>query len=221
MAKRNYDTLVAYSKAERSNASRTIRLRFLASPVELSGEDGRVRRVRIERNKLVVDDLGSLRAKGTGAFETIEAGLVLRAVGYRTAPLPGIPYDETTSTLMNVAGRLAGSSGDEEISGAYVVGWAKRGPSGVIGTNKADAVGTVAAMVADVPALEGIRDEDRDPAGIVELLDLRRPDYVTYDDWRILDQYEIARGAAEGRPRVKVTSVPEMLDIIAQHAVQG
>ena len=220
MANRNYDALVAYSQAESSIATRTIRLRFLASPVALAGEDGRVRTVRIEWNKLVVDDVGSLRAKGTGAFETIEAGLVLRAVGYRTDPLPSIPYDDTTSTIMNVAGRIVDTSGDARTRGSYVAGWAKRGPSGVIGANKADAVATVAAMVADIPLLEGIRDEHRDPGAIVVLLDLRQPYNVTYDEWLILDRYEMECGAVEGRPRVKGTSVPEMLDIIAQHVVQ-
>ena len=100
----------------------------------------------------------------------------------------------------------------EPIDGEYVVGWAKRGPSGVIGTNKPDAVSTVAAMIADLPTLPGIADENRDPSMIEALLEQRKPDYVTYADWKMLDAYEVKRGAEQGRPRVKVTRVPEMLD---------
>lgn len=218
MAKRNYDTLVAYAQAEPKEAPRTIRLRFLTSPVEVLGTEDRMHAVRVERNQLVVDEVGGLRARGIGSYETIDAGLILRAVGYRTSALPGVPFDDNTSTIMNVAGRIVDTSGEETPCGSYVVGWAKRGPSGIIGTNKADAVATVAAMVADVDQLEGISDENRDGAAIIALLNERRPNYVTYEDWKILDRYELESGAAAGRPRIKVTSVPEMLEIIAREA---
>ena len=97
-----------------------------------------------------------------------------------------------------------------------MVGWAKRGPSGVIGTNKPDAVSTVAAMIADLMSLPGIADENRDPSTIEALLQQRKPHYVTYAGWKVLDAYEVKRGAEQGRPRVKVTRVPEMLEIIKQ-----
>ncbi len=104
----------------------------------------------------------------------------------------------------------------EPVVGEYVVGWAKRGPSGVIGTNKPDAVSTVTAMLEDLPTLPGIRDENRALDKIEAVLRARKPDYVTWDGWKRLDQFEIARGAEQGRPRVKVTQVPEMLEIIQQ-----
>jgi len=191
-------------------------MRFLASPVEVIGQDGRVVAVRIERNQLVVDENGGQRAKGTGVFETIETGLMLRSVGYRGVPLPGVPFDDATFTITNVAGRVVHSTSGEPIPGEYVVGWAKRGPSGVIGTNKPDAVSTVAAMTADLAVLPGIPEGNRDPARIVALLAQRKPDYVTFAGWKVLDAYETARGAEQGRPRIKVTRVPEMLQIIKQ-----
>ena len=102
------------------------------------------------------------------------------------------------------------------VPGEYVVGWAKRGPTGLIGNNKPDSVATVEAMLADLPTLQGMRDEQRDPARIEALLRERDVDYVTYQDWKILDQYEVIRGAKQGRPRVKVTTVPEMMTVIRQ-----
>jgi ferredoxin--NADP+ reductase len=189
---------------------------FLASPVEILGENGQVVAVRIERNRLVMDENGGLRAKGTGVFETIEAGMVLRSVGYRGVPLPGVPFDEASYTITNIAGRVVHSTSGDPIPGEYVVGWAKRGPSGVIGTNKPDAVSTVAAMVEDLAELPGIPDENRDPSKVEALLKRRKPDYVTYADWKRLDAFETARGAEQGRPRVKVTRVPEMLQIIGR-----
>ena len=170
--------------------------------------------MKIERNQLVSDGRGGLRAKGTGEFETLDCGMVLRSVGYRGVPLKGVPFDEASYTIMNVVGRVTHASTSESIPGEYVVGWAKRGPSGVIGTNKPDAVSTVAAMVEDVPSLPGIDDAKRDPDAVLALLKARKPDYITYADWKKLDAHELAQGAAQGRPRVKVTRVAEMLDVI-------
>lgn len=216
IATKNVEILQDYAGRTGWTGDRAIRMRFLVSPVEIIGEDGHVAAVRIERNRLVMDDNGGLRAKGTGAFETIRAGMVLRSVGYRGVPLPGVPFDEASYTITNIAGRVVHSTSGDAISGEYAVGWAKRGPSGVIGTNKPDAVSTVAAMIEDLPALPGIPDENRDPDKIVELLKQRKPDYVTFQEWKVLDAFETARGAEQGRPRVKVTSVPEMLAVIRE-----
>ncbi len=189
-------------------------MRFLVSPVELIGQDNRVVAVKVEHNLLKGDRVGGLRARGTGEFEIIEAGLVLRSVGYRGVPLPGVPFDDSTYTIPNVAGRVVLESTGETLPGEYVVGWIKRGPSGVIGTNKPDAVSTVGAMIEDWDTLPGIADENRDRSKIEALLKERKPDYVTYADWQVLDRYELACGARHDRPRVKVTCVPEMLEII-------
>lgn len=217
IAAKNMEILRSYAARTSHNAKRRIIMRFLTSPVEIIGEHGKMKAVRVERNRLVLQENGTLRAKGTGQYDIIEAGLILRSVGYRSVPLKDVPFDEYTSTIMNVAGRVVNAVDGEPVGGEYVVGWAKRGPSGVIGTNKPDAVATVKAMVEDIPTLPGITDEDRDPARIEQLLQARNIQYVTYEDWKVLDQHELEHGTAQGRPRVKVTNVPEMLQVIRQH----
>ena len=112
--------------------------------------------------------------------------------------------------------RVVHSTSGEPRPGEYCVGWSKRGPSGVIGTNKPDAASTVAAMVAALAELPGIPDDHRDPDRIIALLRERKPGFVTFDQWKMLDAHEIARGAEQGRPHIKVTSVPEMLEVIRQ-----
>jgi len=214
IAARNVEMLRAYAARTDWAGSKTIRMCFLTSPVEILGADGHVVGVKLERNQLVSDGRGGLRAKGTGAFESLECGMVLRSVGYRGVPLKGVPFDEASYTIMNVAGRVTHASSGEPIEGEYVVGWAKRGPSGVIGTNKPDAASTVAAMVEDVASLPGIDDANRDPARVLALLEVRKPEYVSYAGWKKLDAYELAQGAAQGRPRLKVTRVADMLDVI-------
>jgi ferredoxin--NADP+ reductase len=215
-AAKNVAILREYAARSQHTAPRRIRMRFLSSPAELIGDNGRVSAVKIVRNRLVLDSSGGLRARSTDVSETFEAGLVLRSVGYRGVPLKGVPFDESNYTISNVAGRVIHANSDELVQGEYVVGWAKRGPSGIIGTNKPDAASTVAAMVEDLPSLPGIPDENRDPGSVEALLRQRKLDYVTYADWKILDDYELAHGAEQGRPRVKVTTVPEMLQLIKQ-----
>jgi len=209
-ASRNVELLRAYEARGATGAPRRIVMRFLASPVEIIGEDGRVAAVKIERNTLVQSPDGSLRAKGTGQYEVLPCGMILRSVGYRGVPLPGVPYNNAGGTIPNVAGRVTEHGSGEQVMGEYVVGWAKRGPSGVIGTNKPDAAATVAAMLDDLPLLPGAPDD----SDIADLLRQRGVEFVDYAGWKLLDEYETARGAEQGRPRVKVTSVADMLEII-------
>ncbi|GAB4435054.1 MAG: FAD-dependent oxidoreductase [Chloroflexi bacterium OHK40] len=211
-AARNLELLRAYAARPLSGAPRRIVMRFLVSPVEILGEGGAVKAVRVERNELQMGPDGSLRARGTGVFETIECGLILRSVGYRGVPLPGVPFNNAGGTIPNVAGRVTEHGSGENVPGEYVVGWAKRGPSGVIGTNKPDAAATVAAMIEDVK--NGVLTPAPGDGAIEALLHERGVDYVSYADWRTLDSYEAEQGAAQGRPRVKVTRVPEMMEII-------
>ena len=215
-AQRNVEFLRQYASRPLKGAERRLVLRFFVSPVEIIGQDGRVAAVKIERNTLVVDNLGGLRARGTGQYDTVEAGMVLRSVGYRSTPLTGVPFDEAHYTIMNVAGRVVSTGNGEPVLGEYCVGWVKRGPSGVIGTNRADAVATVQAMVEDLPKLAGIPDENRDPARIEALLRERKPDFVSLADWKTLDRYEIEQGTKEGRPRLKVTTIPDMLKVMGK-----
>jgi len=186
------------------------------SCVEIVEGNGRITAARIEHNELVVDSNGGLRSKGTGKFEIIEAGLVMRSIGYRSVPIEGVPFDHATSTINNIAGQVVHPNTGEVVPGEYVVGWAKRGPTGLIGNNKPDSAATVEALLADLPMLQGISDDHRDLLPIEAFLHERDIDYVTYQDWKMLDQYEVACGARQGRPRVKVTTVAEMMAIIRQ-----
>jgi ferredoxin--NADP+ reductase len=212
----NLRILREYAARTRHPGPRRILLRFLASPVEIIGTDGRITALKAERNELVVDANGALRSRGTGQFETIETGLVLRSIGYRTVPIEGVPFDPATSTINNIAGQVVHPNTGEVVRGEYVVGWAKRGPTGLIGNNKPDSAATVEAMLADLPLLRRFRDGHRDPSAIEALLRERGVDHVTYPDWQVLDAHEVAAGRAEGRPRKKVTTVPEMMAIIHQ-----
>jgi ferredoxin--NADP+ reductase len=210
-AARNVELLRGYAARGVTGAPRRIVMRFLDSPVVVLGDgEGRVGAVKIERNQLAQSADGSLRPKGTGVFETIETGMILRSVGYKGTALPGVPFNEATGTIPNVAGRVTSQRDGSVLQGEYVVGWAKRGPSGVIGTNKPDAAATVVAMVEDLPLLP----EAEGDGAIEALLRERGVEYVTYDDWKRLDAHEVGRGAAQGRPRVKETRVEEMLEII-------
>ena len=147
---RNMSTLRGYADSVCEDGERVVRFRFLVSPVEVLGDGGRVTGVRIERNRLVARDGGRMRAEGTGETEVVPCGMVVRSVGYRGAPLPGVPFDERRGIVPNEGGRVVrappgggtagggAAAGLEVVPGEYVAGWAKRGPSGVIGTNKAD-----------------------------------------------------------------------------------
>nr|WP_255603300.1 FAD-dependent oxidoreductase [Oscillochloris sp. ZM17-4] len=212
-ARRNVELMRTYAERGNTGAPRRIVMRFLVSPVGIIGSGNRVAAVTIERNNLKQAADGSLKARGTGKYETLQCGMLLRSVGYRGSPIPGVPFSDSSGTIPNVAGRVF-QDRDEVIPGEYVVGWAKRGPSGIIGTNKPDSVSTVAAMIEDIPSLEAIPDEKRGLHMIEELLRSRGVDYVTYADWKILDAHELAAGAAQGRPRVKVTCVDDMMKII-------
>jgi ferredoxin--NADP+ reductase len=212
-ARKNVEMLRAYAERGSTGAPRRIVMRFLTSPVGIISAGSKVAAVTIERNQLQQAADGSLKARGSGMYETLQCGMIVRSVGYRGSPLPGVPFSDNSGTIPNVAGRVF-QDREEVLPGEYVVGWAKRGPSGVIGTNKPDSVSTVSAMIEDLEHLEGIPDKNRDLNLIEYLLRSRKIDFVTYDDWKILDAYETAAGAKQGRPRVKVTRVSEMMEII-------
>jgi ferredoxin--NADP+ reductase len=215
-AKKNVETLRKYAAETEHSAPRRIVMRFLVSPVEVLGENGRVTGVKIEKNRLETGSDGTLKARGTGQYETVDIGMIFRSVGYRGVMLPGVPFDESTGTIANVAGRVVFDNTGEAVPGQYVVGWAKRGPSGIIGTNKPDSAATVAVMLQDLEDLQPIADENRDRSKIENLLKQREINYVTYDAWLRLNEHETGLGAQQGRPRVKVYRVPEMLEICGQ-----
>ena len=192
-----------------SGAERRVELRFLSSPLEIRG-DGRVEAVDVGRNEIVRGDDGSLRAQALeGASETIDCGLVLRSVGYRAVPLPDVPFDERRFVLPNDRGRVLTPERDL-LPGVYAVGWIKRGPTGILGTNKRDAEETATSLAADLRA-GSLAEPAAGRDELDELLASRRPDLVTVEGWRAIDQHELERGGSERRPRVKLASRDELL----------
>jgi ferredoxin--NADP+ reductase len=184
------------ARPPRVDARRRIELRFLTSPVEFTGEA-----VVVGRNEIVGTDDGQLRARPTDApVETIECGLVLRSVGYQAVPLPGVPFDERAFVLPNERGRVIGAPG------VYTVGWIKRGPTGILGTNKRDAEETIAALAEDLRA--GRLPEPPASEPIDARLDV---DVVTVEGWRAIDGRELEQGRSANRPRVKLASRAELL----------
>ncbi len=217
-SRRNVEILRSYADRPPAGRPKRIVLRFLLSPTALlPGDDGHLGAVELACNELVPDAEGKLRAAPAGEHETISAGLAFRAIGYRGIPLPGVPFDERSGIIPNNGGRVLDPSAGTPLPGEYVVGWIKRGPSGVIGTNKKDAQETVNAIFADASSSEGkgrLHEPDS-PAGaaVEQLLRARQPDLVTYAGWESIDRHERALGESAGRPRVKLTRIEEMLRI--------
>jgi ferredoxin--NADP+ reductase len=194
-----------------SDARRRIELRFLRSPVEIRGT-GAVEAIDVRRNEIVRADDGSLKARPADEeLETIECGLVLRSVGYRAVPLPDVPFDERHFVLPNDRGRVLTPAG-EPLPGVYAVGWVKRGPTGILGTNKRDAEATVSCLAEDLEAGALAPPPNPGREQIDALLTARKPDLVTVEGWRAIDAHELERGHGEQRPRVKLASREELLD---------
>jgi ferredoxin/flavodoxin---NADP+ reductase len=209
-ARKNVEILRDYSTKGVSGSDRRIVLRFLVSPLEIVGE-GKVEAIRIVRNELHRDDDGSLRPRSTGQTEEIPCGLVFRSIGYRGVPLPGVPFDERRCVIPNEGGRVL-SGGAAPVAGEYAVGWIKRGPTGIIGTNKKDAQETVDLLFEDVDAGQLPEPEDPDRDSLEELLDERAPEHVTYAGWEAIDRKEKELGEPQGRPRVKLCTFEELLE---------
>ena len=190
---------------------RRLVLRFLVSPTELLGRDHHVHGMRLVRNRLEATSAGTLVARSTGETEDLPAGLVFRSVGYRGVPLPGVPFNEKWGVILNEKGRVLDPDTQEQRKGLYTAGWIKRGPSGVIGTNKPDAAETVANMRADLEQGLALSPGHPQAEAVAALVRERQPHAFSYADWRTLNELEVARGRAAGRPRVKFTRVEEML----------
>jgi ferredoxin--NADP+ reductase len=217
-SRRNVEILRSYSERPLAGHAKRIVLRFLLSPISLiPDEDGRLGAVELVRNELVFAADGGLRANPTEGRESIPAGLLFRAIGYRGIPLPGVPFDGRRGVIPNDGGRVLDHAGEVPLRGEYAVGWIKRGPSGVIGTNKKDAQETVDAIFADACA-DGVGlnvPACSEGAEIERLLRERQPELVSYDGWASIDRHERALGESSGRPRVKLTRIEEMLRVAA------
>ena len=192
-SERNLELLHEFAARTPSGKPRRLVLRFFRSPVAILGDE-RVEAIELVRNTLDADQ----RAVPTDEHETLECGLVFRSVGYRGVALPGVPFDERSGTIPNEGGRVA--------PGVYVAGWIKRGPTGVIGTNKKDATETVELLLADLTQPKGASADDVDA-----LLDERGVRRVVYAGWLSIDQVEQAAGAKLGRHRVKLCTWDELL----------
>jgi ferredoxin/flavodoxin---NADP+ reductase len=208
-AKKNVKIISEYSTRVPEGKRRRIVLRFLVSPVEILGTE-RVEGIRIVHNELAEDDSGALRPRPTGTTEELECGLVFRSIGYRGTALEGVPFDQRRAVIPNDGGRVLGDNGP--VPGDYVVGWIKRGPTGIIGTNKRDAQETVDMLLEDLDAgrLPTPTDPDRDSLDAV--IAERAPDAVSYAGWQAIDRVEKAAGEPHGRPRVKLCSLEELLE---------
>jgi ferredoxin--NADP+ reductase len=205
--KRNYEVLREWSERTPEGRPRRIHLHFLHRPAEVVGTD-RVTGLRLECTR--IDETGA--AVGTGEFQTLDVDLVLRSVGYKGVAFPGLPFDERRGIVPNEAGRVVRDGA--VVPGEYVAGWIKRGPTGVIGTNKQDARESVAALLTDAPGLPPAT--ERDPGAVLRLLESRGTQVVVWDGWREIDLTEAALGEAQGRPRIKISDRATLLDTAAR-----
>lgn len=209
---RKVEIIQALSRREPQGKSKQLVLRFLVSPVELIGDEhGRVRQMRLVRNELYATGAGSLRPRATDHFETLDVGLVFRSIGYRGVPLPGVPFHDSWGVIPNAAGRVLDPDSQEPLLGQYTAGWIKRGPTGVIGTNKPDAAETVEMMLADAREGRVLAPPNATAGAAHAFVHGRQPRIVTYADWQQLDALETGRGRDLGRPRVKFTRIDDML----------
>jgi ferredoxin/flavodoxin---NADP+ reductase len=187
-------------------------VRFLVSPVELIGNDAsEVVGMRLVKNRLSATPTGTLQAKPAQVFEELPVELVFRSVGYRGVPLPGVPFNDDWAVVLNDKGRVLDPGSKQPLVGEYTAGWIKRGPTGVIGTNKSDAAETVASMLEDLAQDAHLRPEQPSAAAAEQMIRDRQPRYLAYADWQRLNAIEVERGRARGRARLKFTRVEDML----------
>jgi len=216
-ALKNLEVLARIARTPPRGHSRRIAFRFLSSPVEFLGTGGRLSGVRLEAAELYADERGIPRPRGTGDFREEPIQLSFAAIGYHGRPIEGVPFDPSYGTIPNVEGRVATDpEGTTLLPGQYVVGWAKRGPSGLIGTNVPDSRATVLKLLEDLrdrPAEPLSEDHDQQ---IPRLLTQRGVHFVNLEDWRKIDRHEVEQGRRLGKVREKLSSVEAMLRIVAR-----
>ncbi len=214
--KKTVEFLQAQAKKGEGTLPKKVRLILCASPVEITGENGAVKAVKIEKNELYKDEKrGSIRPRGTGKTTTEEIGLILRSVGYFGVEIPGVSFDKKKGRIPNKNGRVLNTPGGEPLAGEYVVGWAKRGPSGLVGTNRACSYETVRELVADLKDKPAQGGEDRTAAAADKLIKAKQPKHIRFEDWKVLDKLELENGAKKGKVREKFTNISEALAALA------
>lgn len=210
--RRKVEILQGYASRKPAGRTRQLFIRFLVSPVELLGNAaGQVVAMRLVKNALYQTEAGTLSHKATDRFEELSTGLVFRSVGYRGTPLPGVPFNERWGVIPNEKGRVIDPETQQPVVGEYCSGWIKRGPTGVIGTNKPDSVETVNCMLEDLAQGSILRPSEPEVSKTEHLVRERQPRYFSFADWLRLDEIEAKNGRAQGRPRDKFTRVEDML----------
>ena len=213
---RNVKILQSYVDRGLTGKSRRIIMRFLVSPSEIIGE-GKVEAMRIVKNELYLDENGNLRPRATDQFEVFPVDMIFRSVGYRGVSLRDVPFYDRWGTIPNDQGRvLTKHEGRERLAGNYVVGWIKRGPSGIIGTNKPDAIESANCFLEDLALGDALQPRDTREESVMEMVRMRKPNYISFDEWKILDEIELQRGVDSGRSRVKFTTVEDMLEVLGK-----
>ncbi|MDM8527747.1 FAD-dependent oxidoreductase [Anaerolineales bacterium HSG24] len=214
MTKKKVEIIQSFIPNKRTDKPQALTVRFLASPVELIGdENGQLKAMRLVKNELYQSKDGSLRPRATEQFETLSVDLLFRSVGYRGLPIEGVPFNDSWGIISNDGGRVVDYETKAVITGEYAAGWIKRGPSGIIGTNKPDAVATVKLMMEDLAAGKTLTPAHPTAAEAEAFVKQQQPQYFTYEDWLKLDEAELAKGKEQGRPRVKFTKIEDMLAV--------
>lgn len=203
---KNVEILRDLASRPRGGKPRRLVFHFLKSPAKVVGA-GRVQQLVLKRNCLEGAPFQQV-ARATGATEDLACGLIFRSIGYRGVPMPGVPFDAKRGVIPTRDGRVVDAAG-AAIPGLYAAGWIKRGPTGIIGTNRADSVASVKSLLADLPSLS--QQTRMGSKAIAPLLAARGVRAVRYDDWDAIDAEEVARGQPKGKPREKFTRVDEML----------
>ncbi|MET0198277.1 MAG: FAD-dependent oxidoreductase [Rhodococcus fascians] len=198
--------VIASNCVEDSAADRRIVFRFLRSPTEILGSDA-VEGIRLVHNSMVTNDMGDIATVPTDSVESIACGLVVRSVGYKGYPIPGLPFDSDRGVVPHLHGRVIDADSAGVVAGVYVSGWIKRGPSGGIGTNKQCAHETVSSLLDDFSAgLLPRRVDDNDVAEAI-------PNHIDVQGWKVLDTHERSAGRSSKRPLVKVVDRQTMVDV--------
>jgi ferredoxin--NADP+ reductase len=204
--------------ANRGSTGKRVKLyvRFLVSPIELLGDEkGGVVSMRLAHNELYPTEAGTLRPRMTETVEELPVGLVFRSIGYRGIRLPGVPFNSDWGVILNKEGRVLNEETQQPVLGEYTAGWIKRGPTGVIGTNKPDSVETVKHMLTDLASGRILQPTYPTAEAAEEFIRERQPMYFSYEDWHLLNELEISRGKAIGRPRLKISRIQEMIEVRA------
>ncbi len=209
------EILNSYSEDIEFEKSKKLHIRFLVSPLEIIGDEGgKVKAIKLVKNELYKTDDGSLRPRATDETEELDVGLVFRSIGYHGVPLPEVPFHEKWGVIHNEKGRVIDPDSGDHVHGFYSTGWIKRGPTGVIGTNKQDSGETVECIIEDIVSGKLLSPENTHPQLIADLIGERQPNYFSYEDWLRLNELEISKGAEQGRPRIKYTRIEDMLNAV-------